>query len=59
MVSDFEAFTAVIANYDPEKIVALERGAVKLYWDCAQGYITRLVAEQERVKRATKKRHGR
>lgn len=31
---------------------------MKLYWEVANGYIKRLVAEQERVKRATKKRHG-
>lgn len=50
----------MIGAYDPEKIVALERGPVKLYWDCAMGYIQRLVAEQERVNRAAKrKRHGR
>jgi hypothetical protein len=58
VVRDFEAFTAVIAGHDPEKIVALERGPVSLYWDVAQGYARRLVAEQERVKKAAR-RHGR
>lgn len=58
MVRDFEAFTAVIGGHDVEKIVALERGPVKLYWEVAQGYAKRLVAEQERVKKASK-RHGR
>lgn len=58
VVTDFDAFTHILGNNDPEKIVALERGPVDLYWAVAMGHGKRLVAEQERVKRATK-RNGR
>lgn len=54
-VADFDAFTHLIAGNDPEKIVSLERGPVDMYWAVATGYAKRLLAEQERVKRAAKK----
>lgn len=58
VVLDFDAFTQTIAGNDPDKMVTLERGPMNVYWAVANGYAKRLVAEQERTKRA-KKRHGR
>ncbi len=49
----------MIGGGDPEKIVALDRGPVRLYWEVAMGYVKRLVAEHDRVKNAKLKRHGR
>jgi len=47
----------MIAGNDAEKIVSLERGTVRVYWEVAIGYIRRLLAEQDRVNKA--KNHGR
>jgi hypothetical protein len=49
----------MLAQSDPEKMLALERGPVRVYWEVAIAYIRRLVAEQERVKKAKQKRHVR
>lgn len=49
----------MLASGDADKVITLERSPIKLYWEVAQGYAKRLLAEQERVKRANKKRHGR
>ena len=55
IIQDFDAFTHTIANNDPEKILTLERGSLSLYWAVANGYGKRLLAEQNRVKRAANK----
>jgi hypothetical protein len=58
-VRDFDAMTGMLAQGDPEKIVALDRGSVRVYWEVATAYIRRLVAEQDRVNKAKQKRHVR
>lgn len=52
---DFDAFTMNIAEGDPLKREALERGTIVNYWDTAVAYVTKVVAAKEQADRAAKK----
>jgi hypothetical protein len=49
----------MIAGHDPERIVSLERGPVRVYWDIAHHHMSQLLAEKKRIDNANRKRHGR
>lgn len=52
---DFDSFTMSIADGDPLKADALERGTVTRYWDTAFAWVTKLAHAHERAKNAEKK----
>lgn len=52
---DFDQFTFTIADGDPVKVHELEGGSVRLYWQVAEGYVTKLAAAKEASDRAAKK----
>ena len=58
-MQSFDAFTHMIAGHDPERIVSLERGPVRVYWDIAHHHMSQLLAEKKRIDNANRKRHGR
>jgi hypothetical protein len=54
---DFDRFTMMIAEGDPIKVSALERGTVRLYWDTAEAYMNRLLNAKKMADKARSK-HG-
>lgn len=51
---DFDRFTMDIADGDPVKRQALERGTITEYWDAAVAYATRLAAAHKAAENARK-----
>lgn len=54
-MKDFDDFTNNMADGDPIRSAALERGTVVKYWDTAVIWATKLAAAKERADKATKK----
>ena len=54
---DFDRFTMMIAEGDPIKVAALERGTIRLYWDTAEAYMNRLLNAKKMADKARSK-HG-
>lgn len=51
---DFDRFTMDVAEGDPVRRQALERGTINEYWDAATAYATKLAAAHKAAEAAKK-----